>query len=97
MYSVNVNQHKICQLMLYNLSMFDDIHHFGFASFSENAQEARGGTHLSCNLEDRQRTVHQKNSMCTQILGYAKNTCLAPGLKKIKNTKEEIKQQLKNH
>ena len=56
------------------------IHHFGFALFSENAQRARSGTHLFCNLEDQQSVVHQKKSMRTQYLGYAKNTCLAPGL-----------------
>ena len=73
------------------MTIFDDIktilyksprkiHHFGFTAFSENAQGAQSGIHLFCNLEDQQSAVHQKNSMRTQILGYAKNTCLAPGL-----------------
>ena len=63
---------------LFSIRAPQKIHHFGFASFLENAQEAQSGTHLFSNLEDQQSAVHQKNSMCTQILGYPKNTCLVP-------------------
>ena len=77
---VNVDQDEIYQLAMYNLmtsKLFSiraprKIYHFGFALFSENAQGARSGTHLFCNLEDQQSAVHPKNSMCMQILGYAK-------------------------
>ena len=71
-------------LKLFSIRAPRKIHHFKFASFSENAQGAQSGTHLFCNLEGQQSAVHQKNFMRTQILGYAKNICWAPGLVLIK-------------
>ena len=60
---IKVDQHEICRPKIYIATIFDDtnifpyrchrqkIRQFGFASFSENAQGARSGTHWSYNLK----------------------------------------------